>query len=177
MKLLIASDIHGSAYATEKLLERAGYENAEEIFILGDVYNHGPRNPLPEGYDPIKTANLLNGVKNLTVIKGNCDSEVDGMISDFAFAESAYIYADGIKLFLTHGHKFNYDNIPKFCKVLVYGHTHIGGISEKDGIIIANTGSVSLPKNGSAKSYLLLDGDTLILKSLDGEEIERRGLK
>ena len=47
MKLLVASDIHGSAYWTRRLIEAFGNENADEMALLGDVFYHGPRNPLP----------------------------------------------------------------------------------------------------------------------------------
>ena len=83
MKLLIASDVHGSYSAIEKVLKKAQEENAQELILLGDIYNHGPRNPFPEEYAPMKVAEALNKMNNLTVIKGNCDSEVDEMISSF----------------------------------------------------------------------------------------------
>ena len=41
----------------------------------------------------------------------------------------------------------------------------------KDGVIIANAGSISLPKNGTKNSYLILDNGSLTLKDLDGKEI------
>ena len=171
MKLLIASDIHGSYAAAKALQQKMVEEGAEELILLGDIYNHGPRNPFPEEYAPLKVAEILNGMKNLTVIKGNCDSEVDEMISSFVFSASAFIFADGKKIFLTHGHKYNENNLPAGCKVVLYGHFHIGFIKEKDGVIIANPGSVSLPKNNSEASYILLANGKLILKSLSSGKI------
>ena len=92
MKFLIASDLHGSAYYAEKLIDAYLKEKADKCILLGDIYNHGPRNVLPKGYDPMRVAKILNGIKdNLIVIKGNCDSEVDTMISDFDFIESAVL--------------------------------------------------------------------------------------
>lgn len=174
MRILIASDIHGSAKYAGEVLGRAKIDRAEEIILLGDVYNHGPRNPLPENYDPMKVAEMLNCLNNLTVIKGNCDSEVDKMISDFTFTDSMVILSDGKRIFLTHGHVYNKDNMPKNIDVLIYGHVHYGFIEEKDGVIVANCGSVSLPKNGAEKSYILIDGDTIYLKNLDGDLICER---
>ena len=105
----------------------------------------------------------------LTVVKGNCDSEVDLLISKFGFVDSCCIFDSGVKITLTHGHVFNKDNIPLSCgDALIYGHFHVGNI-ERDGsskIVIANAGSVSLPKDGSAHSYLLLEGGRLTLKEL-----------
>ncbi|MBB8042735.1 metallophosphoesterase [Escherichia coli] len=49
MKLMFASDIHGSLPATERVLELFAQSGAQWLVILGDVLNHGPRNALPEG--------------------------------------------------------------------------------------------------------------------------------
>ena len=101
MKILIASDLHGSAHFTKKLLERYTAEGAEQLVLLGDIYNHGPRNPLPEGYDPLGVAPPLNPhVKELTVVKGNCDSDVDTLISDFEFVSEAVLFIGGKKVLL-----------------------------------------------------------------------------
>lgn len=166
MKLLIASDVHGSYSAIEKVLKKVQEENAQELILLGDIYNHGPRNPFPDEYAPMKVAEALNKTERLTVIKGNCDSEVDEMISSFTFSESAYLFVNGKKIFLTHGHKYNENALPSGCDALIYGHFHIGFIKEKEGLIIANPGSVSLPKENSEPSYLVLGDGLLQLKSL-----------
>lgn len=62
MKLMFASDIHGSLPATERVLELFAQSGAQWLVILGDVLNHGPRNALPEGYAPAKVAERLNEV-------------------------------------------------------------------------------------------------------------------
>ena len=51
MKLMIASDLHGSAYYTEKLIAAYRGSGAERLILLGDILYHGPRNDLPEGYE------------------------------------------------------------------------------------------------------------------------------
>ena len=68
MKFLVASDLHGSAFYTDKLLERFREENADKLILLGDIYNHGPRNPLPEEYNPQKVASMLNSIKELSSV-------------------------------------------------------------------------------------------------------------
>lgn len=175
MKFLIASDIHGSEKYTEELLARFGEEGADQLVLLGDIYNHGPRNPLPDGYDPLGVARLLNAVAGrLTVIKGNCDSDVDTMISDFEFVSEAVLTDGGKKVFLQHGDRFNIDALPKNCgDAFFYGHYHTGFIERKGGVLVANCGSVSLPKGGTPRSYILLDNGTVILKELNGKEICR----
>ena len=173
MKIIIASDLHGSAFYAEKLIERYRAEGAEKLFLLGDVYNHGPRNPLPEKYAPMEVAELLNGIKDsLVVIKGNCDSEVDNMISEFSFIENAVIFNGTKTVFLTHGHIFNKDKMPSTrFDAVIYGHFHTGFIERQGQTVVANTGSLSLPKNGTANSYLILDDNSLSLKDLDGKII------
>ena len=63
MKWMIASDIHGSAAYLEKLLEAYKQEKADRMLLLGDLLYHGPRNDLPEGYQPKRVIELLNGMK------------------------------------------------------------------------------------------------------------------
>ena len=115
-EILIASDIHGSRYYAQKLAERFAAEGAEQLILLGDIYNHGPRNPLPKDYDPMGVASVLNAlVSKLTVVKGNCDSDVDTLISDFEFVSEAVIFTEGKKVFLQHGDRFSIDKLPKNC--------------------------------------------------------------
>ena len=141
MKYLIASDVHGSAYYADKIVERAKAENADLIILLGDIYNHGPRNPLPKDYAPMKVAETLNAVKDkLIVVKGNCDSQVDTLISEFDFIDSACVVSGGKKVFLTHGHVYNKTDKPKTVfDAVVYGHLHGNKVKnerliEKNGI-------------------------------------------
>ena len=173
MKILFASDLHGSGYYTEKLIALFERSGAEKLVLLGDLYYHGPRNPLTEGYEPKRVAELLNPLSDkLLVIKGNCDSEVDEMISDFAFTPYAEIMVDGKKIALSHGHSYNIDNIPLGADVLIYGHIHTGFIRKAGDVLVANCGSVSLPKNGTKNSALILDGGKLSLVDLDGTVLE-----
>ena len=52
MKLMFASDIHGSRSACEAMLNAYKAEGAERLILLGDLLYHGPRNNLPDEYDP-----------------------------------------------------------------------------------------------------------------------------
>ena len=60
MKILIASDIHGSAYYCRMLLETLEREKADRLFLLGDILYHGPRNDLPRDYAPKEVIAMLN---------------------------------------------------------------------------------------------------------------------
>lgn len=175
MKILVASDVHGSRKFMEELAARFAAEGAEKLVLLGDIYNHGPRNPLPEGYDPMGVAKILNGlVSRLLVVKGNCDSDVDTLISDFEFVSEAVLFVEGKQIFLQHGDRFSIDALPKNCgDAFLYGHYHTGFIERKGGVLVANCGSISLPKGGTPRSYILLDGGEVILKELSGAEIAR----
>ena len=168
MKFLIASDLHGSLYYAKKLQRAFLDEKAEKLILLGDIYNHGPRNPLPEEYSPQGVAEILNGLKDkLIVIKGNCDSAVDSMISEFSFIEDAVVVSGNKTFFLTHGHVYNKDNKPltRFDGV-IYGHFHTGFVEEIEGTVYANTGSLSMPKGGTKNSYIILEDGKITLKDL-----------
>ena len=78
MKIYIASDFHGNFEAARRVVDAFIAGGGDKLVILGDIYYHGARNPLPENYSPVRLANLLNSIKDKVVaIKGNCDSEVD----------------------------------------------------------------------------------------------------
>lgn len=175
MKFLIASDIHGSKANAKKIVDIFKEEKADKLILLGDIFNHGPRNPLPEEYAPMEVAKIFNDmVKDLIVIKGNCDSEVDTMISDFDFLESACVTAEDKTIFLTHGHVYNKDKMPKtHFDAIVYGHFHTGFIERVNDVVIANPGSTSLPKGGTKQSYILLENKTFYLKDLDKNVIDK----
>lgn len=170
MKLMFASDIHGAADCCEKMLKRFDEERAEKLFLLGDILYHGPRNDLPADYAPKRVIAMLNERKNqLLCVRGNCDTEVDQMVLDFPImAEYALLYLDGRTVFLTHGHKFNTDNPPSLNDgdILLHGHTHVQTIDESRNYTYINPGSVSLPKNGMPKSYLIYEDGIFTIKEL-----------
>ena len=60
MKYSILSDIHGSYRCLCEGLERFEADNGDMLLLLGDLLYHGPRNPIPDGYDPQRTAPALN---------------------------------------------------------------------------------------------------------------------
>lgn len=172
MKWMIASDIHGSAYYCEKLLEAYHREGAERLLLLGDILYHGPRNDLPEGYAPKKVIEMLNGMKqNILCVRGNCDAEVDQMVLDFPILADYTLLTVGTHvIFATHGHIYHEGHLPPLhdCDILLHGHTHIPQCAEHNGVLILNPGSVSIPKEGSAHGYMTLDGSILTWKDLDG---------
>ena len=178
MKLLIISDIHGSSYYAQKIEEINKREKPDQIILLGDLYYHGPRNGLTEQYDPMKVAGILNDLKDkIRAVRGNCDAEVDEMISDFKIEQNIEEQINNKHVFFTHGHIYNMNNIPnKEVQIMFYGHFHTGFIEEKNGIIFANPGSISLPKNNTEHSYIIFDSNAIILKDLDGNIIQEKNI-
>ena len=173
MKLLIASDIHGSAACCQKLLERVADEKPDRILLLGDLLYHGPRNPLPEAYDCPRVYAMLNGLKDrVLAVRGNCDCEVDQMVLDFPIlADYALLEVNGLTLYATHGHLFGPDHLPEMAGpyVLLSGHTHVPMCEQRGEALCLNPGSVSIPKGGSVGSYVVLEGKTFSWKNLEGE--------
>ena len=165
MKIMIASDIHGSAYWCEKLIETYLASGAERMLLLGDLLYHGPRNDLPEEYAPKKVIELLNGMRDaLFCVRGNCEAEVDQMVLSFpVMADYCILPLEKRMIYATHGHKHGRDNPPplKLGDYLICGHTHIPAFDDCGGFTYVNCGSVSIPKNGSAHSCMLLDGEVL----------------
>lgn len=164
MKLFIASDIHGSAYWCKKMVDAFKNSGAEKLILLGDILYHGPRNDLPRDYAPKEVISMLNPLKNyILCVRGNCDTEVDQMVLDFpVLADYAWICCDGKQIFATHGHKFNCENLPPLNNgdILLHGHTHVPIIKKYDDFTYVNPGSVSIPKENSDHSYLILsDGE------------------
>ena len=179
MKLMFASDIHGSLAACERILACYAQEGADRLVLLGDLLYHGPRNDLPENYNPKGVIALLNEKKaELLCVRGNCDAEVDQMVLEFP------IMADYMLLplftqkgertaFVTHGHLFNLDQLPphKDGDLLIHGHTHVLCVKEKDGVTYINPGSAALPKENNPKSYMVYEDGVFEIKTLDGEVI------
>ena len=171
MKIIIASDIHGSAYWCAKLLEAYRAEGAKMLLLLGDVLYHGPRNNLPDEYDPKKVIAMLNEMKiEIICVRGNCDTEVDQMVLDFPIlSQNAVVFADGLKIYATHGHKFNKDNLPSLSAgdMLVYGHTHVALDTSVGGVRCLNPGSVSIPKENTGHGYIIFENGEFTRKVLD----------
>lgn len=175
MKYLIASDIHGSAYYCRLLQARAEEENPDKVILLGDLLYHGARNPLPPEYSTLACAEILNAMKEkLLCVKGNCDSDVDTLVLSFPIGADYCVLPlpNGRTAILTHGH-----NVPACLKkgdVLFNGHFHVPAFEERDNCTYVNCGSVSIPKEGSPHSYMVLEGVSLFWKDVESGKIYMR---
>ena len=166
MKILFLSDIHGVPSTLERALKMAETLNPDRIALLGDLLYHGPRNGVPNFYDPVRVTDILNGLKDpIVAVRGNCDAEVDQMMFQFPMmADYAVLDAGSETFFLTHGHLFNENRLPPIGigTVLAHGHTHVPELKKIDcGLTIFNPGSISLPKGGSSQPFGFFDGTEL----------------
>ena len=180
MKLMIASDIHGCAPACKKLLETFTASGADRLILLGDLLYHGPRNDLPDGYDPKAVIAMLSEYADrLFCVRGNCDTEVDQMVLPFPImAETALLFVDGRTWFACHGHRNGANptanDLPMLPagSVVLSGHTHIPVLETNDkGVTFLNPGSTSIPKGGFAASYALYEDGKFSVLGFEGERI------
>ncbi len=167
MKLVIASDIHGSTYYCALLKQRFLEEGADKLLLLGDLLYHGARNALPEDYSTVETAAILNSLKDrILCVRGNCDSDVDTLVLEFPITASYAFFPVGSRTAIaTHGHF-----MPAALKkgdILFNGHFHVPKLEERENYTYVNCGSVSIPKENSPHAYLVLEGDTLTWKDVE----------
>jgi putative phosphoesterase len=173
MKYIIASDIHGSARAAEKIIGLCQNLNPDRPILLGDLLYHDPRNPPPDGYDPQKAAELFNSCKDAIVaVRGNCDAEIDWKLLEFPCSGDYVLLADGDRtFFLTHGHLYREDCLPIALKpgaFFLAGHTHVWRLEERNGVVCCNPGSAALPKGPSpVATYAFYDNGCLGVYSLE----------
>jgi len=172
MKILFASDIHGSASAMEKILRKYEEEKAERFVLLGDLLYHGPRNDLPDQYAPKEVFGMLNSYPVTPLcVRGNCDAEVDQMVLQFPImADYCVLEAAGRLIYATHGHTLSEQNPPRLQPgdVLLHGHTHVPACTDHGSFLYLNPGSVSIPKADSWHGYMTLEDGTCVWKDMEG---------
>ena len=159
--------------AQECFLEAYREEGAERLVLLGDLLYHGPRNDLPRDYAPKHVIPLLNALADrIIAVRGNCDAEVDQMVLNFPVLADYAVLPVGQRLvYVTHGHVFNLNHLPPLAPgdILLHGHTHVPAWTNfGQGSLYLNPGSVSLPKENTAHSYMTLEGSTACWKTMEG---------
>lgn len=173
MKWMIASDIHGSAYYCNQMIQAYQKEQADRLLLLGDLLYHGPRNDLPRDYQPKQVIEMLNAQKeDILCVRGNCKAEVDQMVLQFpVLADYCLLWEGSQMIFATHGHKFHEKNLPPLHKgdILLHGHTHVPKCVQYERYTYMNPGSVSIPKENSYHGYMTLCDHQFLWKDFDGE--------
>jgi putative phosphoesterase len=167
MKILIASDIHGRLRRMEGLSSLIGQIKPDKIIFLGDFLYNGPRNGVPDDYDPLAVSSLLNVyAKNAIGIRGNCDSRIDGDLLGFPLQDNRVIRINGYRCDLYHGDAYSLQGLkPHPGDILMSGHTHIWVLKRKNGYVYLNPGSISFPKDGNGPTFALFDDKTLTINS------------
>lgn len=181
MNILIASDIHGSRGASDKLVSLDSFYNFDRIILLGDINYSGARNIPPIDYYPIDVCKNLSLLKDkLTIIRGNCDSRVDEFVLGIRFEDKIEEKINGHRFILTHGDLFT-ENDFTYNKgdVYMYGHTHIYKLENHEGHFEINPGSTTLPKGGNEASYMIynLEEDKITLFTMKDEVIKSLELR
>lgn len=170
MKIMAASDIHGSLSGCRKVIDAFHRENADTLLLLGDILYHGPRNNLPDEYEPKQVIALLNSMKEkILCVRGNCDTEVDQMVLEFPImADYMYLVSGGQVIFATHGHHYSQNNPPFLPKgaILLTGHTHVTADVDMGDWRYMNPGSASLPKESTIPSYIIIEDGKVEMKAL-----------
>lgn len=162
MKYLIFSDLHGDAIKADWLIKTFQNLKCDEMICLGDVLYHGPRNDLPEGYQPKKVIELLNPyASKIICIQGNCDAEVDQMVLKFQLHQSLDLLLNGHRCHLEHGHHL--EECQTDAELVFSGHTHICSIEKKGHQVFLNPGSITIPKNNTPCSYMIFDEQGITL--------------
>lgn len=181
MKIMFASDIHGSAYYCRRMLDIYEQSGAGRLVLLGDILYHGPRNDLPREYAPKEVIAMLNPLKNqIYGVRGNCDTEVDQMVLDFPIlADYGLLLIEGRAFYATHGHIYNQDNLPPLQDgdVLIHGHTHLLKAETMETetcgrITVLNPGSVSIPKGGNPNTYAMLEDGVFTIRTLEDDVVK-----
>ena len=172
MKYLIFSDLHGSLDSAQFVIEKFNKLACDFMICLGDVLYHGPRNELPNSYCPKKVIELLNSYGNKIIcIQGNCVAEVDQMVLDFSLEPYKDLKLNGMPCHLEHGHHL--DETKVTSKVVLYGHTHIALLEQKDKYCLINPGSITIPKGNGIRSYIILEENTFSLYDMEDHLLQQ----
>lgn len=176
MKLLVASDIHGSAFYCRKMLEAYEREGAQRMLLLGDILYHGPRNDLPKEYAPKEVIRMLNAHRDeIYAVRGNCEAEVDQMVLEFpVMADYMLLFLGDRAVYATHGHIYHEQNLPpmKPGDILLHGHTHVLCARSAGAYFVLNPGSVALPKEGNPPTYAVLEEGRFRICDFDGNIVK-----
>ncbi len=138
-----------------------------KIILLGDFLYNGPRNGVPDDYDPLAVSSLLNAyAKNAIGIKGNCDSRIDSDLLGFTLKDNRVLKINGFRCDLYHGDAYSIKGLrPHKGDILMSGHTHIWVLKKEKGYVYLNPGSISFPKGGNEPTYALFDEKMLTINS------------
>ena len=165
MKVLIVSDIHGGYDNLLKVIN--DNKDFNYLLILGDILS---------SYSGKELINLLNSYNTkIIAVRGNCDNmNIEKL--DFSL-ENYFVVTpiDNKLFFLTHGHLYDrHSDLNVDYDVYIQGHTHVPMMIEEDNKLYLNPGSITLPRGGSIKSYILYEDGVFYLKSVDDNTVIKK---
>lgn len=144
MRILVVSDTHGRIDNVVSYIK----ENTVDAMIhLGDCVEDAQK------------IQDITGVDSYYV-RGNCD------FYDVSTPEDLILSFGDKTIFCTHGHKYSVKRTKSLLKekansvqvkIILFGHTHVLEIEEKDGIIYMNPGSSHLPRSSKGETVGILE--------------------
>lgn len=144
MRVGVVSDTHGDPVSFRKALEQMG--QVDFVIHAGDHYR-----------DAVAMSSE-SGIKTVAV-NGNCDWGGTG-------AEEEELDLEGYRVLVTHGHKYgaksgNSKLAEKLRQgkydLIIYGHSHVPELTRLPEGYLLNPGSVAKPRQGSNRSYAVVD--------------------
>jgi len=170
---LVISDIHGALSGAEAMEKAYEIHKPDQILCLGDILYHGPRNDLPEDYNPKAVIEIMNKyAEKIIAVRGNCEAEVDQMVLDFpCMSDYNEFLLNDRKVFMSHGHIYSPEKLPKLREkdIFLSGHTHIPMIELTPAGILLNPGSISLPKGGHPRTYAILNRESFTIYTIENK--------
>ncbi len=176
IRILVVSDTHGSVDAWTKI--KNNVQQVDQLVHLGDFLYHGPRNPIPTGYDPMDLAGLLK-TENLIAVRGNCDADIDLMLLENEDLPKFMVLTFGkLKVVCLHGENIRNDKdlvelLQNYnADVVAFGHTHTPRLEKTEQGVILNPGSPSLPKKNNPPTFGLITVEDFVeisILTLSGE--------
>lgn len=153
MKIGVMSDTHGSLTYFEKALDVLS--DCDVLIHGGDILYHGPRNDIPEGYNPKGLISKINSLDNIIIARGNCDADVDQMVINHPI-QSPYVMSQfgETRIVTTHGYTDSKEDTINKAKsmgadILILGHTHVKELYLDENLVVLNPESTSIPKDGT----------------------------
>ena len=146
MKILVFSDSHGRL---SLMLDAVEKEQPQRVFFLGDNYRDGQA--LADVYPDLP----------MDLVQGNCDFH--------AGPDELLVEAEGVRFFLTHGHRFHAkqgtDRLVEEGKrrgaaVVCFGHTHQALGQPESGVWLLNPGTAGGVNNRSGYAVVTVRGGT-----------------
>lgn len=163
-KFMVASDLHGSNIALDKVLAIFEESKADKLILLGDIFGTGAE-------EMVEKLNQISG--KLTIVKGNNDWYYEPENARFVILKEAYENINGKIAYLCHGHKLNDMYLEGYgARIVMIGHVHRPILQDNNGIVFMCPGSMAVPRFGTDKSYAMIDDKKIQILTQDGDLID-----